>query len=119
MTLKQIVTVVIVFLIIAVGSGLYVSVADERTDLPEGWFKAGKSPGDYDARIDGQVRHGGESSGLIKSTIPGPSGFGTLMQMCKAGNFLGKRVRMTGYIKVEEVDNWVGMWRYIQKLWME
>ena len=78
--------------------------------MPEGWIKAGKSPGDYDMRLDDKVHRGGQFSGMIKSKVSPPSGFGTLMQVCGAAGFYGERVRMTGYIKVKDVQNWVGMW---------
>ena len=32
------------------------------------------------------------------------------MQSCSATDFLGKRVKMTSYIKTENVEDWTGMW---------
>ena len=32
------------------------------------------------------------------------------MQTCDAGDYLGKRIKMTGYIKSENVTDWAGMW---------
>lgn len=47
---------------------------------------------------------------LESGANPDPSKFGTLSQYCSADQYLGKRVRMTGYLKSENVKNWAGMW---------
>jgi len=36
-------------------------------------------------------------------------GFVTLMQTCLADKYLGKRVRMTGYMKTMDVSDWAGL----------
>ena len=79
-------------------------------DLPAGWFKAGSHPGEYDMGLDESVRRDGKSSATVKSTAEKPSGFGTLMQMSGPGEYLGKRVRMSGYVKSDKVTNWAGLW---------
>ena len=35
------------------------------------------------------------------------------MQTIKAENYLGKRLRLSGYIKSEDVEGWSGMWMRI------
>lgn len=37
-------------------------------------------------------------------------GLGTLMQSCAADKYLGKRVKMTGYVKSQDVKGWAGLW---------
>lgn len=32
------------------------------------------------------------------------------MQMCRAKEYIGKRVRMKSHIKAENIINWAGMW---------
>jgi len=86
-----------------------ISTADDTGGLPEGWFAAGKSPRDYDMGVDRTVFRTGSSSGYVKSKST-PQGFGTLMQMCAADDYRGKRVRMTADIKAEAVESWAGMW---------
>ena len=88
----------------------FVVYSSENDVLPEGWFPAGKSPADYEMGVDSEVFHSGKSSGFIKSLSDNPSGFGTLMQMCQAKEYLEKRVRMNAYIKAENIINWAGMW---------
>lgn len=78
--------------------------------LPAGWFKAGKSPDDYDVGTDHGVKRSGDASAFVKSRSAAAAGFGTLMQTFSADEYLGKRVRLTGYVKSEEVKNWAGLW---------
>ena len=79
-------------------------------DLPAGWFKAGSHPGEYDMGLDESVRRDGKSSATVKSTAEKPSGFGTLMQMSGPGEYLGKRVRLSGFVKSDKVTQWAGLW---------
>jgi len=83
-----------------------------RTDsgLPDGWIRAGSAPGDYDMGSDPSAAHTGKAGGYLKSKADKTTGFGTLMQMCKAEGFHGKRVRMSGWIKSADVTDWAGMW---------
>lgn len=97
-------------LIFTMASLTYISFAKDNSNLPDGWFKSGASPNDYDMQIDNTMYHTGSSSGLIASNTARPNRFGTLMQICRADNYLGKRVRMTGHIKTENVTSWAGMW---------
>lgn len=32
------------------------------------------------------------------------------MQTCSAREYLGKRIKMTGFIKTQDIKNWAGMW---------
>jgi hypothetical protein len=77
---------------------------------PKSWFAAGSHPKDYKMSVDGAVAHSGKASALLQSVIPEPGGFGTLMQTFKADAFRGKRVRMSGYARAQEVKTWAGLW---------
>ncbi|HLX70269.1 MAG TPA: hypothetical protein VKV04_11645 [Verrucomicrobiae bacterium] len=79
-------------------------------EIPKGWFKAGSKPGDYSMTVDHETFHGGKGSALVKSTADKPGGFGTLMQTFKADEFLGKRVRLSGYVRSQDVADWAGLW---------
>ena len=84
--------------------------AEDNTSLPEGWFAAGSNPSQYEMGVDNSVYQSGKSSAFIKSKNPGSSEFGTLMQSISAENYLDKRVRLTGFIKSQNVSGWSGMW---------
>src|SRR4051794_28577654 len=75
-----------------------------------GWFKAGSDPDKYKMGIDSSVQHDKQNVMTIKSIDPEIQGFGTFMTDFKPGQYLGKRVRMTGYMKSKEVANWAGFW---------
>jgi len=89
---------------------LIISSFTDSTKLPEGWFSAGKSPNDYEMGVDTKIFYTGNSSGYIKAKSTSTNGFGTLMQMCIPGEYLGTRVKMSAYIKTEGVEEWAAMW---------
>ena len=78
-----------------------------------GWSKSGSNPEDYDMGTAVRVAYTGTSSGYIKSSKPEPKGFGTYMQMFDATEYRGKRLRLSAYIKSENIANWAGMWMRI------
>lgn len=78
--------------------------------LPEGWFIAGNHPESYKTCIDSSITKSGHYSITIKSLDDKIEGFGTLMQQSSPDKFLGKRIRMSGYLKSENVTKWAGFW---------
>lgn len=79
-------------------------------EAPKGWFKAGKSPKDYESAIDRDVVYQGRPSASLKSIVEKPAGFVTLMQMSKADKFRGKRVRFCGYLRSKDIKESAAMW---------
>lgn len=74
----------------------------------KGWFLAGDDPKSYQIGVvKDQERKG--NVGYIKS-VKESKGFGTVMQSFIPSDYLGKRVRLTGYIKSKDVKDWAGMW---------
>jgi hypothetical protein len=65
----------------------------------KGWILAGNNPQNYSIGIETGDAHHGQKSGFIESKRDTSLGFGTLMQICDASLFAGKRIRMTGYIE--------------------
>ena len=91
------------FLIIAIGMLL-------SFDLPSNWHRAGSNPEGYDMGLDKGTTYDGKNAATIKSNNKKTKGFGTLMQSCSAEKYLGKKVRMTGYVKSLDVKGWAGIW---------
>lgn len=85
-------------------------------ETPKGWFAAGSHPKDYEMSVDRTVKHGAKASAFLKSVVPVTSGFGTLMQSFKADEFRGKRVRMSGYVRANDVGDWAGLWMRVDGL---
>ncbi len=81
-----------------------------NAEVPQGWLAAGSRPQDYKMTVDRTVAHSGKASALLKSAVSEPGGFGTLMQTFKADTYRGKRVRMSGYVRSEDVKNSAGLW---------
>jgi hypothetical protein len=76
---------------------------------PNGWFLAGSDPASYRIERDTSVVRDGKASGLLAST--GPSkGFGTMMQSFDATEYLGKRVKLSAWVKAKDVKSWAGVW---------
>jgi len=78
--------------------------------LPNGWFKAGSNPSDYKMGIDKDISFDGNKSAFIESDSADSKGFGTMMQSASVEDYRGKRVRLTVYIKTQDVSNWTGGW---------
>ncbi len=75
------------------------------------WFKAGSNSEDYEVGVvKDESSKSGEHAAYIFSKRKSIKGFGTYMQTCSAKDFLGKKIKMTGYIKTDEVKSWAGMW---------
>ena len=81
-----------------------------------GWIRAGDHPADYDMGVDQTTAFTGNSSGYIKSSKPYPEGFGTYMQMFDATEYRGKRLRLSVYVKSENVEQWAGVWMRIDRV---
>jgi hypothetical protein len=79
-------------------------------DLPKGWFKAGSKPGSYDMGVDKGAGQDGKNAATIKSSAKKINGFGTLMQECLPDKYLGRKIRMSGYVKSKDVVNKAGLW---------
>lgn len=84
-------------------------------DTPTGWFRAGSKPNSYDMGVDKGAGQDGKNAATIRSIDKKIKGFGTLMQQIKPAKFLGKRIRMTGYVKSENVANQAALWLRIDQ----
>ena len=82
----------------------------KKNKLPTGWFRAGNQPTSYQMLIDSSAGQDGKNVLTIKSTEKKIDGFGTLMQDFLPDKYLGKRIRMTGYMKSKDVKAWAGFW---------
>ena len=78
-------------------------------DIPKGWFKAATKPETYKMGIDNNVFKSGQKSIYIVSLVDETEGIGNVMQTCDTKDYLGERIKMTGYIKTENA-NWAVMW---------
>lgn len=107
-TMKKLSIISIAMILVCLGILLIRNEISAQTI--NGWFKAGNKPNSYNVGLDKSIFKTGGSSAFIESSDIKIDGFGTLMQTCNAQEYLGKRIKMTGYIKSENVYEWAGMW---------
>ncbi len=75
----------------------------------DGWFKAGNKPESYEwGKADEKYNDGAVY--FLKSKEPAIDGFGTIMTYIMPEKYSGKRIRLTGYVKNENITGWAGMW---------
>ncbi|MBU1099127.1 MAG: hypothetical protein KKA84_01895 [Bacteroidetes bacterium] len=90
-----------------------VTFINAQNNIPKGWFPSGNDISEYEIGIDNSVSTNGNSCAYIKSISPKENTFGNLMQTISAEKYLNKRLKMTGFLKTENVQGWSGMWMRI------
>ncbi|QPQ31222.1 helix-turn-helix transcriptional regulator [Lysinibacillus sp. JNUCC 51] len=84
------------------------SIMEEKI---KGWFISGSHPYNYEIGIDQENVHQGKAAGYLKSkTVQDQDEFATMMQQFKANEFRNKRVKLSGFIKTENVKQFTGLW---------
>jgi hypothetical protein len=79
------------------------STPDVTVGAPAGWWKNGDKVAAYVVGVDRKETHNGLPSAYVRSIEPSIDGFGGMMQMCSAENFLGQRLRYSAWMKTEDV----------------
>lgn len=83
----------------------------KNEQLLKGWQLSGSHPFNYQMGIDREIFHKGKASGFLKSvTVQSQGEFATMMQQFKAEKFLGKRIKLSGFIKTKDVGGFCGFW---------
>ncbi len=83
----------------------------KNEQLLKGWNLSGSHPFNYKMGIDRETFHKGQASGFLKSvTKESKEEFATMMQQFKAENYLGKRMKLSGFLKSKDVDGFCGLW---------
>jgi len=96
----------IVLTLLSLGALTSVSgISFSAEGLPKGWLRAGSHPQDYEMSVDTAVKHGGKAGARIKFIGTNAEGFGTLMQIYKADDYRGRRLRMSAWMKTEDAES--------------
>lgn len=74
------------------------------------WYNRGSMPASYEMGPDKSSEFSNENVLKIKSIERKIDGFGTIMKTIKSDSYLGKTVRMTVFVKNENVKSWAGLW---------
>ena len=72
---------------------------------PAGWMKNGSKPGSYAVGVDRNQMFAGLPSAYVKSLESSVDGFGGMMQVSSAEDLVGKRVRLSGWVKTEDAND--------------
>ena len=96
--------------------GLQLSEGNQMTEnYVKGWMLSGSNPSGYTMKVDTEVFHTGTRSGYLsanESVIEGQ--FGTMMQIFSAQNWIGKRMKMSCFMKTNNAVK-CGAWVRIDK----
>lgn len=83
----------------------------KNEQLLKGWELSGSHPFNYKMGIDRETFHRGKASGFLKSvTVQSQGEFATMMQQFRADKYLGKRLKLSGFLKSKAVDGFCGLW---------
>ncbi len=82
---------------------------------PPGWHIAGSNRTEYESDVDPMAAYNGHPSAYLRSRGPFVDGFGTLMQDIRADHYLGKRVRLSAFVRTEEVQGSAGLWMRVDR----
>jgi hypothetical protein len=90
----------------------------ERRDTIHGWNTETRG-GQFEIGVDTSEKHSGTRSAFLKSIIPVPRGFGDLSQRFQASDYLGKRLRMSAWVKTKITSGWAALWLRIDGDWTD
>lgn len=82
----------------------------QADEIPEGWHLTGSIEQNYTFKLDKGQGKPAPSGHLSSSKKIKKDEFGTLMQSFIPKDYLGKRVKLTAWVKVKDVENWSGLW---------
>jgi hypothetical protein len=86
---------------------------NENEKLPASWFKSGQTPDNYLMKLEKGTGFENTNCASITSIDKAVEGFGTLMQTCLPDKFLGKRIKLTGYVKSKNLTASACIWMRI------
>ena len=96
--------------VLLVAGLLFLNKSESQAQNINGWGKAGSKSNSYEMGLDNSTTKNGKNCAYLKSIESEINGFGTISQKCDAKFYLGKRIKMTGFVKTEDLAKWSGMW---------
>jgi len=90
---------------------LYVNA--QVKSCPKDWVLDGSKWDNYEMGCDTTNFYSGKTSAYLKSVKSKIKGFGSMMQVINAGQYHGKRIRYTAWVKTKDVEDWAGLWMRI------
>lgn len=74
------------------------------------WLMGGTAPESFKVSIDSNTFQNGSYSACLESVTKNPKGFGTIQQQFNAKDYAGKRLKMSAYIKTQNVKLGTAFW---------
>ncbi len=102
-------TIVIVFSLVTKVIGQESEIIQKQTE----WMERGSKPESYEMGLSKKLTSKEHEVFTIRSIDKKIDGFGTLMKSSKPNLYLGKTIKMSGYVKSEKVKSWAGLWMRI------
>ena len=86
-----------------------------RNQNPLGWAaRFSVDSAGYNVGIDSMVVHGGSRSAYIQFRGFEPQGWATVMQTFRADEYRGKRVRLSAFVKTDNVESGALLWMRVE-----
>ncbi|MDG2433607.1 hypothetical protein [Flavobacterium sp.] len=103
--MRKIILISILFLVAAVAK-----LSAQKVPYSDQWAFRQDNSNSYELKQDKAYDASNQEVYSIKSLKPKISGFGNIMKSMASDEYKGKTVKMTGYIKSENVKSWAGLW---------
>ena len=100
--------------IIFIAAILFQNCSKGQNTKPDmnGWYKAGSKPESYEIGVETEKYNNGDVY-FMNSIAVVTEGFGTIMKDIKPDSYKGKRVKLSSFIKTENIESYAGMWMRI------
>jgi hypothetical protein len=79
------------------------------------WRLVGSGPSHFEFVSDRDVKHGGQASARLRAVSDPGAKFGALMQNIAPGEYRGKRVQLSGFVRTQGVGGWTGLWMRVDR----
>jgi hypothetical protein len=81
--------------------------------LPSGWYSGGWNPAVFEIGVDRKMAHSGRASGHIFARASKKGDWATLFQTVRADDFRSKRVRLSAFLRSENVLGNAALWMQV------
>lgn len=92
------------------------AVKKNSEDAIDEWYGY-TAKGAFEFGLDKTTKHSGTNSAYVKSVVPKSKEFGNLQQAFVPNNYLGKRLRMSGWVKTKLTSGTAQLWIRVDGEW--
>ena len=83
---------------------------DRIVGTPSGWSFDAPRKAEFEVGLDKNIAHSGTQSAYMCSKVKNPKPFAYLMQCFNPHEYLGKRLRMSAWVKTKSVESACQLW---------